>query len=330
MSKEPVLAIIIVSYNTKDLTIQTINSIIKDLSSSSKTLASQTELWIIDNNSQDESLKAIRKLLYSNKSLQTTIIANKTNKGFGAANNQAISQTKAKYCLLLNSDTIVQPGALIELVRTFERQEDNLTTAVVSSKKTQIDRLGIVAAQLLNPDKTTQPQGGDLPSLLSLTSQWLFLDDFPVLGKLLPSMQHTGKNIAHHRQATLYKTGWVGGTALCIKHEVISEIGLLDENIFMYGEDVEWCLRAKYHHWDTVIQPLAQVVHYGSASSSSFNALKGEVEALMYIWKKHFPSWQIPITRTVIKLGLFLRFLIFKLTNQPQKASQYQKISQFL
>lgn len=322
------LTIIIVSYNTKKLTLQTIETAWKE-AQSSKTLAKKTEVIIVDNDSKDGTVAEIRNTF---KSANIKVIANKHNKGFASANNQGIKIAKGKYIILLNSDTIVQKGGLSTMVETFERFPLDEKTASLSSERDRIDRLGILAPTLLNPDGTLQPQGGDLPSLCSLFNHMSFLDDIPVIGRLLPSTQHTGfrqsERLRYHtNDRRLIKRGWVGGTAMMIRKEVIDEIGLLDDAIFMYGEDTEYCMRADHHHWDVAIDPQAKITHFGQASSSSANAIKGEFKSYTYNWSKHKPLWQIPMVKAILKIGAFLRTIIFSTIKPDKKRRQiYQEL----
>jgi GT2 family glycosyltransferase len=316
------LTIIIVSYNTKKLTLQTIETAWKE-AQSSKTLAKKTEIIIVDNDSKDGTVAAIKND-FSSKNIK--VIANKHNKGFASANNQGIKIAKGKYIILLNSDTIVQKGGLSTMVETFERYPIDNKTATLASERSRVDRLGILAPTLINPDGTLQPQGGDLPTLFSLFSHMSFLDDLPIIGKLLPSTQHTGfrqseKLRYHTNDARLIKRGWVGGTAMMIRKEVIKEIGSLDDAIFMYGEDTEYCMRADHHHWDIAIDPQAKITHFGQASSSSANAIKGEFKSYLYNWSKHKPLWQMQFIKGILRMGMILRIIAFS-TIRPDKKRQ--------
>jgi len=317
------LTIIIVSYNTKKLTLQTIETAWKE-AQSAKILAKKTEIIIVDNDSKDGTVKAIRNNF---KSKNIRVIANKHNKGFASANNQGIKIAKGKYIILLNSDTIVQKSGLSTMVETFERFPINDRTAALVSEKNKIDKLGILAPTLLNPDGTLQPQGGDLPNLFSLFTHMSFLDDLPIIGKLLPSTQHTGfrqnEKLRYHTNDTrLIKRGWVGGTAMMIRREVIREIGSLDDAIFMYGEDTEYCMRASHHHWDVAIDPQAKITHFGQASSSSANAIKGEFKSYLYNWSKHKPLWQVPVVKTILRMGMILRIIAFSTLRPDTKRRQ--------
>jgi len=320
------LSIISVSYNTKEITLQTLRSAVADLKSSQ--LLNKTEFLIVDNNSQDGSVTAV-KIYFQKHKLNNTVIANKNNKGFASANNQAIKKSRGQFVILLNSDTITQPGAFKTLIKTFQDHPlDETTVGLSSFSRKKTDRLGIIAPMLLNTDYTLQSQGGHFPTLLSLTVHMLFLDDLPLIGSLLPSTQHTGRNVKMKKDDTkLTHIDWLGGTAMMIRREVIDEIGLLDENIFMYGEDIEYCLRAKRHHWDIAIQPKAKIVHLANASACSENALTGEIKGYVYLWSKFKPFWQRPFAKLILILGVFLRIILFStLAFNPRKAGIYARI----
>jgi GT2 family glycosyltransferase len=158
------------------------------------------------------------------------------------------------------------------------------------------------------------------------------LDDLPLIGKYLPSTQHTGRRAQPPHTTTNLRPqlqDWVAATAVLIRSEVIKEVGVLDENIFMYGEDVEYCLRARHHQWDAAIDPEAKIIHLGSASSTSQNAILGELKGWVYIWSKHFPLWQVPLARLAIRVGCMLRVLLFgTITKQSQRADIYRRALQ--
>lgn len=323
-----ILSIITVSYNTKKLTLQTIDAAWRDIQQS-KLLKGRAEILLVDNDSHDGTPAAARKK-YKDID-QIKVIAKKDNLGFAGGNNIGIKQAKGDYILLLNSDTVVQKGALKTMVENFERFPMDDSTASLKSEQGKIDKLGILAATLLNPDGTLQPQGGDLPTLPALFAHMTLLDDLPVIGKMLPSMQHTGLRQSEKlryqtNDARLLKRGWVAGTAMMIRREVIDEIGILDDNIFMYGEDVEYCLRAKNHHWDIAIDPQAKITHYGQASSTSANAVKGEFESLTYNWSKHKPLWQLPMVKLLTKMGIGLRILLFTLIADQERSQIYRDL----
>ena len=129
------LSIIIVSYNTKDLLKQCLDSIygkVQDIS---------FEIFVVDNNSQDGSPKMVKNLFP-----QVKLIENKENKGFASANNLAIKRSNGKYVLLLNSDTIVLPGSLSKMVQFMD----------------ETPKAGATGCKLINPDGSLQSFGRGL------------------------------------------------------------------------------------------------------------------------------------------------------------------------
>lgn len=335
------LSIIITSYNTQELLLQTLESVFNELDSSAL-LRHESDVWVVDNHSSDTSVAAIKKLQRERAALGTAakpipplnLIANAKNLGFAIANNQAIRKTQSQFVLLLNSDTIVRKGAIEQLVRTFLAHPIDDSTSGLGSRQGRLDRLGVLAANLFNPDGSFQPQGGSFPTLFSLGTHMLMLDDIPVIGRMMPSTQHTGlrASLSYQEPAAqnhfpVEARDWVGGTAMMIRRQVFEEIGFLDESIFMYGEDVEFCLRARHHHWDIGLSPFALIEHLGSASSSSANAIIGECRGYIYIWSKHKPLWQLPFAKALIWWGAVLRRVIFgTIIKQPARARAYSRV----
>lgn len=317
------LSIVVVSYNTAELTLQCLRSIDREVESS-KLLSNSTELIVIDNRSPDNS---VEKITAFKKSAHTKVIIHPSTKnlGFGAANNWGIEHSSGNYILFLNPDTELQAGALDKLVTAFLEDQE-------VDKNTSESKLGILAATLLNLDGTVQAQGGDEPSLLSLFCQMTLLDDLPVIGRFLPSIQHTGKRARvtnSSNQATqLTSIDWVAGTAMVVRRQVFTDCGMFDPQIFMYGEDVELCIRAKHHGWQIALHPAARVTHLAHQSTSSQTAIKGEFTGLQYIWAKHMPLWQVTPAKILLQLGALIRTIIF--TILPGKANQAKVYSQIL
>lgn len=304
------LSILIVSYNTRELTKACVLSVL-DSVAGEPPLAQNLEILIVDNHSTDGSIEVLQTLKKSSP-VPITILANPTNLGFAAANNQAILQAKGEFFLLLNSDTLIKAGALSSLVQVMRSDE----AATV----------GILSAALLQADETPQYQGGDLPSLAALFVFAFLLDDLPLIGRYLPSHQHTGRRAVSVKGKQLQIMGWVAGTAMLVRSNLVPQIGVLDEQIFMYAEDLEYCWRAKKAGWRSAIAPSSQVVHFGSKSSSPTKALEGELFSLQYVLSKHLPWWQVGIGQFLLKMAARNRALLFRILKQPAKADLYRSI----
>ncbi|HAV14969.1 MAG TPA: hypothetical protein DCX25_01445 [Candidatus Pacebacteria bacterium] len=294
------VSIIIVSYNTKALTKQAV---------AAAYASSQThglEVIVVDNGSTDGSQEALKKAFP-----MLVLIQQKTNGGFSQANNRGAQEAKGKYLFFLNSDTEIEQGATDVLVKELER----------SSK------VGIVSGMLLNEDGSVQPQGGALPNLLNIKAWMMFVDDFPLVNRLFLPYQQSRSSYFTAR----HQMGWIGGTAVMMRKTVFSQIGAWDEHIFLYGEDIELCLRLHKAGFLSVYTPEAKIVHLKHQSAGAERAAKGEVEGLLYIWKKHFPAWQLPFLRLILLTGAWLRILIFGiLLGDDEKKRTYTEIARSL
>jgi GT2 family glycosyltransferase len=105
------------------------------------------------------------------------------------------------------------------------------------------------------------------------------------------------------------KIGWVAGTAMWVLNDLWKELKGFDESLFMYGEDVELCLRAGKLSYDVMLNPRASVIHLGKAGGGKW--IQGEVNGLKHIFKIHKPEWEMPILRIILGLGMTSRWLIF-------------------
>jgi GT2 family glycosyltransferase len=316
------LSVIIVSYNTSDFTLQTVESVLKTASQSSF-FKNKLEVIIVDNNSKDDTISRLKKIK-KDASFPIKIIANSKNLGFAKANNLAVKKSAGEYIIFLNSDTIVGENALENMVKRFQ-----------SDKKEDfgdIRKLGILSAALLNSNLTYQPQGGSFPTLTTLFIHMTLLDDLPIIGKLLPSTQHTGKSARIdldllEKTDKIIEVDWIAGTAMMAPRQTLEEIGYLDPNIFMYGEDMEICLRANNHHLQVGIEPKAQIIHLQNQSSSSENAIRGEFEGYLYIFSKHKSPTQTSLARIILQIGCVLRILLFGIfVKDRKKAKIYQNL----
>lgn len=321
MSNKPdlLLTIIIVSFNTAELTQQTIESIFNSLKDQKK-WQSLFEIVVIDNCSSDESVAYIKRLAKKYSNLR--LIESGENLGFAKANNFASKMANGKYLLLLNSDTIVQPNALEKLVSGAAHHQ-----------------LAVATPTLLNLNHTHQAQGGDLPSLFSLINHYWLLDDLPLIGRHLPSTQKTGQNFFElpsvtapdGLSTTFAPFGWVGGTAMLVEKSWWDRADGFDEKIFMYGEDIELCQRINDLGGKVGIITDAKIIHLGSASSSSKNAILGEIKGYLYFFRKHKSTWQLNLVKLIIKGGIILRITLFSwLKRDQQKVAIYKEAWKFI
>lgn len=279
------LSVIIVSFNTLELTKAAIESVFAT--------TKNCEVIVVDNNSMDDTVAGIQKTFGK----KVHLIENKENLGFARANNQGMKQAQGDFLLLLNSDTVVQPAALDRMTKVLQAHPE----------------YGAVSCALTNTNGSYQFQGGALPTLATVTGWWLW----PLKGKapFVAAYQDASKP---NPQVDVEERGWIAGTALMFSRTVYEKIGGLDEAIFMYAEDVEFCLRVRNAGYKVGIVPSATIMHYGSASSTSERAKLGEIQGLLYIFSVYYPGFSWNVLRLVLTTGAVLRYLFFGILKASQ------------
>ncbi|MEN6520993.1 MAG: glycosyltransferase family 2 protein [Armatimonadota bacterium] len=229
------LSIAIVSWNTKRLLRQCLSSVFGDLDGLT------AEVIVVDNGSSDDSAGMVRC-----EFPQVRLIEAGENLGFTRANNLAYKESSGDCFLLLNSDTVVLPGALPLLVRFMESNP----------------AAGAVGSKLLNGDGTLQRSCSPFPTPL----QELF--DALYLSKLFPENRLTGSfAMSYWDFSSVREVDFAGGSCLLLRRAALEEIGLLDEGFFMYSEEADLCYRLKEAGWKVFFYPDARVIHYGGQSS---------------------------------------------------------------
>ena len=240
-----------------------------------------------------------------------TLIKNKDNTGFAKANNQGISKSTGRYTLFLNSDTFLIENSLAKMIEFMDNNK----------------QIGIASCQLLNSNRSIQETGGYFPTLPRVVLWALLIDDIPGVSDLFGSYHpHTPKGII---KSNFYKKernfDWVKGAFMLVRRQVLEKIGGFDENIFMYGEDVELCYRVKKEGWKVVYVPITKIVHIGGASGVVQNTLISEYKGLLYYYKKHKGLVQTFIIWILLKISSLIRILLFILLGKKELAKIYAK-----
>lgn len=317
----PIITAVVISYNTADLTLQAVRS----LQQSKK---NTVNIVIIDNASTDGSVgKIMRRLkleskptpkitsakdksfidLYASNS-NLHLLSLRENLGFGRANNLGSNFLQADYYFFLNSDAEVTNTTIGTLIKLLQERPET----------------GIIAPQLHNRDGSIQKQGGYLPTIGRLL-RWIFM-----LDHVLPPhqwshpYQHQLKHLRNIRNGHPRTVGWVGGTAMMIRKACWDDVNGFDPAIFMYGEDIDICWRAKNKNWLTQLAVAGNVIHLGSASSDSENALVGEIKGLLYLSTKFFTESDQKLLKLILKVGLRYRAVIFAILRRYGRQRAYQ------
>ena len=229
------LSIIIVSFNTKKLTIKAIRSVFADNSVKRK------EVIVVDNASSDGSVEAIKRHPeFSSGSKNLKLVQNDKNLGFSRANNQGIRIAKGKYIFLLNSDTKVKKGALGKLIDFAKSKED----------------VGVVGARLLNFDGSAQKSCFNFPTIGRAVNQY-WRGKSRELEKFAP------------KGTEFCEVDAVVGAAMLLTPKALEKVGDLDERYFFFYEDLAYCREIYHNGLKVYYLPTAEIVHYHGASGKS-------------------------------------------------------------
>ena len=296
MSNNPILSIIIVNWNTANLTVDCIKSIFTD--KGLKQLA--YEIILVDNASSDDSIEKISKLKGP-----ITIIKNKENVGFGRANNQGIKIAKGNYFLLLNTDTIILHSAISQSLDWLSSHPESYGCS----------------AQLLNKDKSIQPSGGYFPNILNMACLLLHLDDLPFVNKIIPPFHPHSPNFYTHDN--YYKKDhpqdWLTGAFMLLRREVVEKVNGFNPKFFMYGEEMEMCYRIHLQYPKMQLWYLVgpQIIHLGGASSKNKQIIfDREYLGFNEFFRIHKSNLDQKIIKLLISINRFLQLILYKIKNR--------------
>lgn len=238
---DPELAVVVVNWNGGELLRRCLASL------GAAPPSCSWEVVVVDNASTDGSAEWLGspEAARAVDPAALRVIRNQENRGFSRANNQAFAATTSRLLFLLNADAEVRPGTL-----------DALRSCLAARP-----RVGLCGPRTLNPDGTLQPSTGRNPQLAWEILVWGFRL-YKVLPRRLAGEWLLSDLWDHRRRRAV---GYISGSAMLVRREVIDAIGGLDERFHMYCEDAEWCLRMIRGGWELVFEPDAVVVHHGQA-----------------------------------------------------------------
>ncbi len=314
------LSIIIVNYNVKEFLQNLIYSIKKAACNISN------EIIIVDNHSEDGSVEFIKEKFLQMGGIK--LIANKENLGFSKANNIGLSEAKGKYLLLLNPDAVVSEDTFTKMVDFFESNP----------------HAGLAGCKILNPDGTLQ-----LACRRSFPGPWTAFCKVTGLSSLFPNSRLFARyNLTYLNENETYEVDAVSGSFMMMTREAFEKVGCLDEEFFMYGEDLDLCYRIQKTGLKVYYVHSTQIIHYKGESTrrSSLDETKYFYNAMHLFVKKHLSSsflveiilraaiWFRNIfafigRRKLIFMGILLDFFIFNLSLFSASA-MYGKFSRWL
>lgn len=290
------ISVVIVSYRTREVLRDCLHSV------QQHGVPGMTVI-VVDNDSRDGSAEMVRS-----KFPAVRLIQNATNAGFAVANNQGIDQSDGEFVLLLNSDTVVLPGALAAMVEFLEAYPDA--------------DAGAVGCRLLSPDGTIQASAGRdaKPGLirlfLRLTGLSHLLTDevrrFLRRTRSASAVNALGSCLDSYVQdLSPMEVETVSATCLLLRRKALAEVGRLDERFFMYLEDLDYCIRLRRAGWKLYYLPAVQIIHLGEKSSGgrmrrySIHAY----QSLFYFYRKHYRPPALWTARLMVLSAFSLRWV---------------------
>ncbi|MFT5295190.1 MAG: GT2 family glycosyltransferase [Colwellia sp.] len=278
------ISFVLVNWNALSFLVGCIDSIKKN------TQGLSYEIILVDNASTDGS-----QIYIKNNYPEIILIENDSNLGFSKANNLGINASTGNLLFLVNTDVIVLEGCISQMV-TF--MIDNPS-------------VGMAGPCIFNSDMTKQTSCSRYPGL------WNHFCGALMLNKLFPNSAFLSSwrmDYWDHRSTKVVNV--LSGCFWVIRRLSLEEVGLLDENFFIYGEDVDWSRRFNFSKWDVCFNSDAQAVHFGGASSSRMPIkfyLEMQIANLQY-WRKHHGAIKVIGFKLIIVLHHVIR-LSFRVVN---------------
>ena len=263
------VTISIVSLNTRELLAACLRSVLG-------TTRVSFDVHVVDNGSSDGSTTMVAVDFP-----QVRLTRSGSNRGFAAANNCAIREADSRYVLLLNPDTIVSPKTVGDLVSFMDDHTD----------------VGICGPKIMFPDGRFQSCGHRFPTLISEVRQ------SKNVNRLLRRL--VGTEPPFQVERVPFDVDWVDGACLLIRREALSDVGFLDEQFFLYAEELDWCFRARKAGWRVCALPQVEMVHYQGQSSAQMSdfSLAHLVETRLRYYRKNHGVTMAAITSVVYALG---------------------------
>ena len=289
------ISIVIVSYNVREYLRNCLGSIIRH--SGRLTV----EIIVVDNHSEDGSVEMVRGEFPSVK-----LIANQENYGFATANNQGMKESKGKYVLLLNPDTLLREDTLSVTRDYMERYPE-------------VGCVGI---------KTYTASGSIFPNGSSFPASWKVMAKFLMVKQILPNRwirrnfsRSVGRLFSYYADRDVEReVDMVGGFFMFVRRGVIDTVGLMDEDYFLEIEDSDWCMRMKRAGWRVRYIPYASFIHLIGKSIDRYRFSKSsflnEFTNTMRFYRKFYTSVDLMGLKITILAGILFQVL-FTLVSTP-------------
>ena len=273
------LSICIVTHRARELLQSCLRSIYQNTGSITY------EIIVVDNNSQDGTVRLLRE-----DYPDVLVIENDYNAGFTRPSNQALRKSHGRYAILLNNDTVIFPGAFDKLIQFADARRET----------------GICGPKVLNSDGSLQEQ-----CHRSFPTPWISFAYFTGLARLFPHSRFFAKyQMTYLEDDEIQEVDSVSGSCMMIRREVMEQIGLLDETCFAYGEDIDYCFRAKKAGWKIFYFPQAQIIHHKGKGGSGVKPARSVYEyhrAMVIYYRKHLAKKYVFFLNWLVYGGIYLK-----------------------
>lgn len=243
------------------------------------------EIFVTDNNSTDGTIEMIES-----RYPEVKLIKSQVNLGFTKGNNVAIREARGRYIALVNPDVILFEGCLDTLADFLDKNPN----------------VGNVGPRVLNADMTLQSNCRRFPSLWNN-----FCSAFGLASKFKDSEFFAGEHMYWFKHDVTRPVDVIVGCFFVVRRECFEDVGLLDENIFIYAEEVDWCLRARKKGWPTMFCPDAQAIHDRGKVTAKFpmRFAVTQQRSVLYYWKKHHGLLGLLGIRTIMFVHHVVRYM---------------------
>jgi N-acetylglucosaminyl-diphospho-decaprenol L-rhamnosyltransferase len=276
------LSIVILNYNTRDHLRACLASIVDEGSTSLSRGPISAEVLVVDNASSDGSAEMVAATFP-----WVTLIRSPYNGGFAMGNNQALRPSRGKAILLLNPDTCLLPGGIGQLLDRLAAHPE----------------AGIIGPRLLRPDGSMH-----LACRRSFPTPAIAFYRLSGASRAFPRSRRFGRyNLTYIDPSLAIEVDSVCGACMLIRREVVDRVGLLDERFFMYGEDLDWCLRARQAGWTVRYEPAIVVQHQHGAASRK-RALRTTYHffrAMDLFYRKHYVNQYPRLVTGAVRTAIY-------------------------
>jgi GT2 family glycosyltransferase len=276
------VSIVILNYNTREHLRTCLNALLAEGSTTLSRGPLQAEVFVVDNASSDGSADMLAAEFD-----WVRLIRSPRNGGYAFGNNQALRLARGEAVLILNPDTLLLPGSLAALAQTLRCHPE----------------AGIVGPKLVRPDGSMH-----LACRRSFPTPSVAFYRMTGLSRVFAASERFGRyNLTYVDPDVPIEVDSVCGACMLVRRSVIERIGLLDEQFFMYGEDLDWCLRAREAGWTVRYEPSIVVQHQHGAASRQ-RAFRTNVyffRAMDLFYRKHYVQQYHPVLTGVVRTSIY-------------------------